>query len=500
MSSILPDLSQLEVWFITGSQHLYGEEALAKVAEHSKQVATALSEDAQIPVKVVFKPVVTRPEEVRQVILEANNTPKCIGLVAWMHTFSPAKMWINGLKVLNKPLLHLHTQFNAELPWSSIDMDFMNLNQSAHGGREFGFLCSRLRLARKVVVGHWEDADVRRQVGTWSRAAAAVHDLGTARIARIGDNMREVSVTEGDKVAAQVVFGFSVNGYGLGDVVAYLNETSESEVDRLCGEYDETYQMASPLRSGGERRESLRDAARIELGLRAFLESEGFVGFTDTFENLHGLKQLPGIAAQRLMVDGYGFGAEGDWKAAAMVRASKVMAAGLEGGTSFMEDYTYHLSAGDGQVLGAHMLEICPSIAADRPSCEIHPLGIGGKEDPVRLVFDAPPGAAVNATVIDLGNRFRMIVNEVEVVSPPEPLAKLPVARALWNAKPNLKTAAAAWIYAGGSHHPVFSQAITTEHFEDFAEMTGVELVVIDEDTKLRELKNQLLLADSRRD
>lgn len=499
MPNILPELSELEVWFITGSQHLYGEEALAKVAEHSKQVAAALGGDAQIPVKVVFKPVVTRPDEVTRVILEANSDPSCIGLVTWMHTFSPAKMWINGLKSLQKPLLHLHTQFNAELPWSTIDMDFMNLNQSAHGGREFGFMCSRLRLARKVVVGHWENAEVRRQVGTWSRAAAAAHDLRTARFARIGDNMREVAVTEGDKVAAQEVFGFSVNGYGLGDVVAFQNEVSDQAIDRLCGEYDESYQMAGALRSGGERRESLRDAARIELALRAFLESENFVGYTDTFENLHGLKQLPGIATQRLMADGYGFGAEGDWKAAAMVRASKVMAAGLDGGTSFMEDYTYHLPEGDGQVLGSHMLEICPTIAAERPSCEIHPLGIGGKEDPVRLVFDSPPGAAVNATVVDLGNRFRVVVSEVDVVSPPEPLQKLPVARAVWNSKPDLKTAAAAWIYAGGSHHPVFSQAITTEHFEDFAEMAGVELVVIDEGTKLRDFKNQLLLGDLRK-
>ncbi|WP_425398725.1 L-arabinose isomerase [Aeoliella sp.] len=500
MTNILPQLEELEIWFITGSQHLYGEVALAQVADHSNQVAAALDADPQIPVKVVFKPILTRPEEVRQVMLEANASSNCIGLVAWMHTFSPAKMWINGLKVLQKPLLHLHTQFNAALPWSTIDMDFMNLNQSAHGGREFGFMCSRLRLARKVVVGHWEDAAVRQQIGVWSRAAAAKHDLQTARFARIGDNMREVAVTEGDKVAAQETFGFSVNGYGLGDVTQFMETVSYSDIDRLCIEYDEAYVMADVLTHGGARRQSLRDAARIELGLRAFLESEGFVGYTDTFENLHDIKQLPGIASQRLMADGYGFGAEGDWKAAAMVRAAKVMAAGLPGGTSFMEDYTYHLTPNGGQVLGSHMLEICPTIAAGRPSCEIHALGIGGKEDPVRLVFDTPEGPAVNATVVDLGNRFRMVLNEVDVVRPPEPLGKLPVARALWEAKPDLKTAAAAWIYAGGSHHPVFSQALTTEHFEDFAEMTGVELVVIDAETRLRDLKNQLLLGDLRKE
>jgi L-arabinose isomerase len=500
MPSILPKLSELEVWFITGSQHLYGEQALSQVAEHSQQVASALNDDGKMPVRVVFKPVLTRPEEIRQLILEANASAKCIGLVAWMHTFSPAKMWIGGLNVLQKPLLHLHTQFNREIPWSTIDMDFMNLNQSAHGGREFGFMVSRMRINRKVVVGHWQDDDVRLDIAVWSRAAAALHDLHTAKIARIGDNMREVAVTEGDKVAAQETFGFSVNGYGLGDVATHVNAASDADVDRLCSEYDETYQIAEPLRSGGDRRESLRDAARIELGLRSFLKEGGFVGYTDTFENLHGLKQLPGIPSQRLMADGYGFGAEGDWKAAAMVRASKVMAAGLEGGTSFMEDYTYHLPAGGGQVLGAHMLEICPSIAADRPSCEIHPLGIGGKDDPVRLVFDAPAGPAVNATVVDMGNRFRMVLNEVECVTPESKLEKLPVARALWNPLPDIKTAAAAWIYAGGSHHPVFSQALRTEHYEDFAEMTGIELVVIDAGTKLRDLKQQLRFGDLRRD
>ena len=389
-------------------------------------------------------------------------------------------------------MAHLHTQYNRDIPWSTIDMDFMNLNQSAHGGREFGFICSRLRLARTVIVGHWQAAAVAERLANWARTACGWHDAQGAKIARFGDNMREVAVTEGDKVEAQIRLGYSVNGYGLGDVAAYVNQVSDAEVDRLCGQYDEQYAVAKPLQAGGERRESLRDAARIELGLRAFLEAGDFKAFTDTFENLHGLKQLPGVAVQRLMADGYGFGAEGDWKTAALVRAMKVMSVGQEGGTSFMEDYTYHLEPTNTLVLGAHMLEICPSVAAGKPSLEIHPLGIGCKEDPVRLVFDTPPGPAVNAAIMDMGGRFRMIVNELDVVPPVEPLPKLPVARALWHTRPNLETAAAAWILAGGPHHTSFSQAVTTEQLESFAEMAGVELLVIDDDTRLRDFKNQL--------
>jgi L-arabinose isomerase len=490
-------LDNYEVWFVTGSQHLYGEETLREVERHSQAVAAALNDASPIPVRIVYKPVLTTPEQIRDVVLEANAAPNCIGLAAWMHTFSPAKMWIAGLKLLQKPLLHLHTQFNRDIPWSSIDMDFMNTNQSAHGGREFGFIGARLRLARKVVVGHWQDDDVQQSVGVWTRAAAARHDALTARIARIGDNMREVAVTEGDKVAAQICLGYSVNGYGLGDVLKYVDAADETKVDWLCGQYEEQYALAPELRRDGPRRQSLRDAARIELGLRQFIQENGFVGFTNTFENLHGLKQLPGIASQRLMADGCGFGAEGDWKAAAMLRAAKVMAAGLPGGTSFMEDYTYHLPAGNQQVLGAHMLEVCPSIAAAQPSCEIHPLGIGGKEDPVRLVFDAPTGPATNTTIVDLGDRFRMVLSEVDVVAPEQPMPKLPVARAMWKPRPDLKTAAAAWIQAGGSHHPTFSQALTTEHWEDLAEIWGVEFVVIDEQTRLRDFKNLLRWNDA---
>ncbi len=491
------DLQPLEAWFVTGSQHLYGEDVLKQVAADAQAIADGLAGDAAMPIRIVAKPVLTTPEAIRELCLEANNAPQCVGLVTWMHTFSPAKMWIAGLSALAKPFAHLHTQFNRDIPWSTIDMDFMNLNQSAHGGREFGHICARLQLGRTVVVGHWQDPSVVAKMASWTRVACAWHDAQGAKFARIGDNMREVAVTEGDKVEAQIKFGYSVNGYGLGDVVAYVDQVNDADVDRLCGQYEDEYVVADSLRAGGAQRESLRDAARIELGLRAFLEAGNFKGYTDTFENLHGLKQLPGVASQRLMADGYGFGAEGDWKTAALVRAMKVMAAGLEGGTSFMEDYTYHFDPAGPQCLGAHMLEICPSIAADRPSLEIHPLGIGGKEDPVRLVFDAPPGPGINAAVLDLGGRFRLLVNEIDVVKPAEQLPKLPVARALWKCKPDLSTAAAAWIHAGGPHHTSFSQAVTTDQIEAFAEMAGVELAVIDETTTVSGFKKELRWSDA---
>jgi L-arabinose isomerase len=486
------DLKAFEAWFATGSQHLYGDEALRQVDRDSQAIVQGLAQHAGMPVRIVFKPVLTGPDAIRELCREANAAPNCIGLVTWMHTFSPAKMWIAGLSSINKPFVHLHTQFNRDIPWSTIDMNFMNLNQSAHGDREFGYIGSRMRCGRTVIVGHWQDETALRQLADWSRAATAWHDWQNLKVARFGDNMRQVAVTEGDKVAAQIRFGYSVNGYGVGDLATAVNAASDAEVDRLCARYDEEYEVADALRKNGARRESLRDAAQIELGLRAFLEDGAFNAFTDTFEDLHGLKQLPGVAAQRLMADGYGFGAEGDWKTAALVRAMKVMSAGAKGGTSFMEDYTYHLNPQSRLVLGAHMLEICPSIAASRPSLEIHPLSIGGKEDPVRLVFDAPTGPAVNAAMLDLGNRFRMLVNEVDVVAPPEPLPKLPVARAVWQCRPNLETAACAWILAGGPHHTSFSQAVTTAQLEMFAEMAGVELLVIDRDTALRDFKNQL--------
>ncbi len=485
-------MEALEIWFVTGSQHLYGEATLRQVALDSQEIARALDASPEIPMKVVFKPVLTDPAAVRDLFTEANSAKNCVGLVLWMHTFSPAQMWIGGLSVVRKPLAHLHTQFNRDLPWAEIDMDFMNLNQAAHGDREAGFLHTRLRLARKVIVGHWSEPEVQQRVGAWSRVARAWHDLQGGRFCRFGDNMREVSVTEGDKVAAEAKFGFSVNGYGVGDLVKVIDEVADADIDGLCGEYQALYAVAPELQKGAARHESLRYAARQELGLRAFLTAGNFKGFTTTFEDLHGLKQLPGLAAQRLMASGYGFGAEGDWKTCALLRAMKVMAEGMPGGTSFMEDYTYHMDPARPQVLGAHMLEICPTIASGKPKLEIHPLGIGGKEDPVRMVFDAPAGPALNASLIDLGNRFRLIVNEVDAVMPQHPLPKLPVARALWECKPNFKTALGAWIYAGGAHHTGFSYTVTTEHLRDLAEIAGIEIVVIDEDTKIDSFRNEL--------
>jgi L-arabinose isomerase len=488
----MKSLGDLEMWFVTGSQQLYGEQTLRQVAENSRTIAGALDASAAIPVRVVYKPVLTTPEAIRTLCLEANLSASCVGLAAWMHTFSPAKMWIAGLSALQKPFVHLHTQFNRDIPWDTIDMDFMNLNQSAHGDREFGFIGTRLRRQRKVVVGHWQDEEVLASLAVWARAACAWHDAQGARVARFGDNMREVAVTEGDKVEAQIRLGYDVYGYGVGDLASRCERVSKAEVERLLAEYDGRYTMAESLREGGARRGELEQGARLEAGLRGFLEEGGFKAFTTNFETLHGLPQLPGLAVQRLMAAGYGFGAEGDWKTAALVRAMKIMATGLPGGTSFMEDYTYHLDPREMKVLGAHMLELCESIAGSRPSLEIHPLSIGGKSDPARLVFNVGAGPAVNASLIDLGNRFRLVVNEVEAVAVKEALPRLPVARALWVPKPDLKTAAAAWILAGGAHHTAFSQAVGTQHLEDFARIAGVELALIDGTTTLRQFDKEL--------
>jgi len=486
------NLKTFEIWFVTGSQHLYGEETLLKVAEHSQQIAKSFNEDKQIPVRVVFKPTVKSAEEIYIVCQEANITENCIGIIAWMHTFSPAKMWIGGLKILQKPLMHLHTQFNRDIPWETIDMDFMNLNQSAHGDREFGFIMSRMRLNRKVVVGHWEDADVLSQVGAWSRVAAGWNDWQGAKFVRFGDNMRYVAVTDGDKVEAEIKFGYSVNTHGVGDLVRVINEISDAETDKLIAEYEEKYAVVPSLHKGGAHYSSMQAAAKIELGLSAFLKDGNYKGFTDTFEDLHGMVQLPGIAAQRLMAQGYGFAGEGDWKTAALVRAMKVMGSGLKGGNSFMEDYTYHFDPKNQLVLGSHMLEICESIADGKANCEIHPLGIGGKADPVRLVFNVAGGPALNASVIDMGNRFRLLVNEVEAVKPEHALPNLPVARVLWKPYPDMKTGCAAWILAGGAHHTCYSQNLTSSHLEDFAEMAGIEYVLIDKETRLHQLKKEL--------
>ncbi|MCX6940164.1 MAG: L-arabinose isomerase [Verrucomicrobia bacterium] len=480
-----------EIWFVTGSQHLYGPETLAQVARNSSAIVAGLSASKRIPLNLVLKPVLKTPDEIRALCLDANHDANCAGLVLWMHTFSPSKMWIGGLTALRKPLVHLHTQFGRDLPWASIDMDFMNLHQSAHGDREAGFIHTRLRLNRKVVVGHWQDTEVQDRLAAWMRAARAWHDTQGAKFARFGDNMRQVAVTDGDKVSAEIRFGYAVNGYGVGDLVKFVDAVSDTAIATLVAEYESRYAVAKPLRRGGPRHDSLRYGARLELGLRAFLTDGGFKGFTTTFEDLHGLRQLPGLAVQRLMADGYGFGAEGDWKTAALLRAMKVIGADLKGGTSFMEDYTYHLHPKGHQVLGAHMLEICESIAATKPSLEIHPLGIGGKEEPVRLVFDAPSGPALNASLVDLGNRFRLIVNEVDAVKTPK-LPKLPVARAVWECRPDFKTACVAWILAGGAHHTGYSYAVTTEHLEDYANLAGIELVVINAETRLADFKQTL--------
>lgn len=483
---------KLELWFVTGSQHLYGPGPLQQVAANSAQIAEWFDKDASIPVSVVCKPVMVTADSITNLCREANSAENCIGLVLWMHTFSPAKMWIAGLQSLRKPVLHLHTQFNRALPYSSIDMDFMNLNQAAHGDREFGFITARLRLARKVVVGFWQDKDTTAEIGGWARAALGWHESQNLKVARFGDNMRNVAVTEGDKVEAQRIFGYTVSGYGIGDLTDRMAQVTDAEVAKLVEEYRDAYTVAPEH----NKAESLAVSARIELGLRGFLEEGGFGAFTDTFEDLHGMRQLPGLAVQRLMADGYGFGGEGDWKTAALVRIMKVMAQGLPQGTSFMEDYTYDFD-GTPKILGSHMLEVCPTLAKDKPSLEVHPLGIGGKEDPVRLVFTAPAGAAVAATIVDMGNRFRMIVNEVDVIEPEHALPKLPVARALWYPKPSLKVAAAAWIYAGGAHHTSFSQALNTENLADFAEIAGIEFVRIDAETKLPRFRQELVWSEA---
>jgi L-arabinose isomerase len=485
--------SAYEVWFVTGSQHLYGDETLKQVAEDAKKVAAEIGDTKGLPVPVRFKSVVTTPEEILKVCESANTDPACIGIITWMHTFSPAKMWIRGLKSLQKPLLQLHTQYNREIPWSDIDMDFMNLNQTAHGGREFGFIGARMGMNRKVVVGHWSDSSVIQSLHTWIRAARGAADSRGMKIARFGDNMREVAVTEGDKVEAEIRFGYSVNGYSLEDLGRFVDQVPDGEVARLLEECGDRYAVSPELQNGGEKRDSLADALRVEAGMRAFLQDGGFSAFTTTFENLSGLKQLPGLAVQRLMSEGYGFGAEGDWKTAALVRTMKVMGDGLPGGTSFMEDYTYHFSDSGDKVLGAHMLEVCESIAGGTPSLIIRPLSIGGKEDPVRLVFSTEPGPGLNASIVDMGDRFRMIVNTVTVVKPEQDMPKLPVARVMWAPDPDLKTAAAAWIYAGGAHHTGFSQSVTVECLQDFADMSGTEFLLIGSDTDLRRFRQEIL-------
>ncbi|CAM4121280.1 L-arabinose isomerase [Lederbergia lenta] len=476
-----------EFWFVTGSQMLYGEDVLQQVEEHSKKIATGIDNDPSATYKVVFKSVVKESDAIRRLFLEANADENCAGIITWMHTFSPAKMWISGLNALTKPLLHLHTQFNRDIPWDSIDMDFMNLNQSAHGDREFGFIGSRMNVTRKVVVGHWENAEVVERIGAWMRTAVAFSESQNLKVARFGDNMRQVAVTEGDKVEAQIQLGWTVNGYGIGDLVQRMNDVSDQEIDQLMDEYKEKYDIVS---KGDSDIESIRYQAKIEIGMKSFLEEGGYTAFTTTFEDLHGMRQLPGLAVQRLMEQGYGFAGEGDWKTAALVRLMKIIADGKD--TSFMEDYTYHFEPGNELVLGSHMLEVCPTIAATKPTIEVHPLGIGGKEDPARIVFNGASGAALNASIIDIGHRFRLVINEVDAVEVEKDMPNLPVARVLWKSQPSLAQAAENWIMAGGAHHSCFSYKVTPEQLKDFAELVGIESVLINNETNTHAFQNEL--------
>ena len=479
------------VWFLTGSQAMYGEETLRQVAEQSRRVAETLGA-AGLPVRIEWRPVLLTADSIRRAMIDANSDDSVVGVITWMHTFSPAKMWIAGLSALDKPLLHLHTQADVPLPWSTIDMDFMNLNQAAHGDREYAHVNVRVGVARKTVAGHVSDPSVVSRVEDWTRAALARADLRSLKLVRFGDNMRDVAVTEGDKVEAQIVLGASVNTYGVNDLVEVVDGADESAVDALVAEYEDVFTVDPVLRRGGERHDSLRYAARIEAGLRQFLTEGGYGAFTTNFEDLGGLRQLPGLAVQRLMADGYGFGGEGDWKTSLLLRALKTAGKGRPGGTSFMEDYTYNLEPGRELILGAHMLEVCPTIAVGRPSCEIHPLGIGGREDPVRLVFDAAPGPALVAGLADLGDRLRIVANEIDVVAPPEPLPKLPVARAVWAPRPDWRTSVESWLTAGAPHHTVLSSAVDVEVLSDLANQLGVELVVIGADTTARGFEKEL--------
>ena len=493
----MTQLSTATVWFVIGTQHLYGAETLRQVEQHGKEVVDRLNREGKLPFPLVLKPLVKSPDEALAFCREANHDQQCLGVITWLHTFSPAKMWIGGLSILNKPLLQFHTQFNAEIPWDTMDMDFMNLNQTAHGGREFGFIGARMRLPHQVVTGHWQDDRALQRIAQWMRVASAKQASQQLKVARFGDNMREVAVTDGDKVAAQIQFGYSVNGWGVGDLVEVINQVSDGDVNALVDEYESSYDFSAAAAVNGDRRQNVLDAARIELGLKRFLDSEGCRAFTTNFETLHGMTQLPGLAVQRLMQQGYGFAGEGDWKTAALLHIFKVMAGDRPGGTSFMEDYTYHFSPGNDLVLGSHMLEVCPSIAKGKPLLDVQPLGIGGKADPARLIFSSPAGAAINASVIDMGDRFRLLVNAVDAIEQPRELPVLPVARALWKAQPSLATASEAWILGGGAHHTVFSQALTVDDMRLYAELHGIEVVVIDNDTTIHGFRDALRWNDA---
>ena len=484
------DFKKYKFWFITGTQTLYGDEVIQQVEKDSQKIVASLNKDPEIIGEIQFKNAVVDSKSIEKIISNANNDPECVGIITWMHTFSPSKMWIHGLSKLQKPYLHLDTQLYRDIPWDTIDMDYMNLHQSAHGDREHGYIGARMRIARKVIAGHWEDPSVRSRIGHWMRSAIGVFESQRLKVCRFGDNMRDVAVTEGDKVEAEIKLGWSVNGYGIGDLIQFVDEVTELEIDEQMESYTKRYEFAT------DNLEAVRYQAREEVALRKFMEMGGFTAYTDTFEDLQGLRQLPGLATQDLMADGYGFGAEGDWKTAALCRIMKMMAEGLDGGTAFMEDYSYNMDPENPGILGAHMLEVDPSLSVEKPRIKVHPLGIGNREDPARLCFDSGGGKAILATLIDMGDRFRMIVNDAEACAPFKPMPKLPTARVMWKPMPDLQTSAEAWIISGGSHHTVLSYALDAEHMKDFCNMMGIEFVHISADTTIEALEKELFWND----
>ena len=483
-------MKEYEFWFVVGSQFLYGPEVLEIVAARAKEMADTMNKSGVLPCKVVYKVTAKTPEEISNVVKEANYQDKCAGLITWMHTFSPSKMWIDGLQNLQKPYCHFATQYNREIPNDEIDMDFMNLNQAAHGDREHGFIAARLRMPRKVIMGYWQDEDVLKRLGDWMRSAVAAAFSRSLKVMRFGDNMRNVAVTEGDKVGVQMQLGWQVNTWPVGELVEEIGKVTEEEVDALMQEYAERYTMAT------DNLDAARYQAKEEIAMKKMLDREGCKAFSNTFEDLYGMEQLPGLASQRLMEQGYGYGGEGDWKVAAMTAVIKAMTEGMTGGSAFMEDYTYNLQKGAEYSLGAHMLEVCPSVAAERPRIEVHPLGIGGKADPARLVFEGHPGKACVVSLVDMGGRLRMICQDIEAVKPILPMPNLPVARVMWRAMPDLRTGAECWILAGGAHHTVLTYDATPEMLKDWARIMDIEFVHITKDITPASLEQELFLND----
>ena len=483
-------LKNYEFWFVVGSQFLYGEEVLDIVAKRAQKMVNELNACEKIPCKLVYKVTAKTQKEISDVIADANRDENCVGIITWCHTFSPSKMWINGFVNLQKPYCHLATQYNEEIPNDEIDMDFMNLNQAAHGDREHGFITARLRMKRKIIAGYWKDETVRERLGGWMRAAVGAAISKSLKVMRFGDNMREVAVTEGDKVEVQAKLGWQVNTWPVGELVDEMNAVTETEIDALMSEYSQEYDFAT------DDIETVRYQAREEIAIKKMMDKEGCKAFSNTFQDLVGMKQLPGIASQHLMAKGYGYGGEGDWKVSAMTAIMKGMSEGLSGGTTFMEDYTYHLSKGNEYSLGAHMLEVCPSIAANKPRIEVHPLGIGNREDPARLVFEGRAGKAIVVSLVDMGGRLRLICQDIECVKPIMDMPNLPVARVMWKVEPSLSEGIEAWITAAGAHHTVLSYDLTAEHMRDFARIMDIEFVHLNKDTRLEKLEQELFVSD----